>query len=285
MKTVTLDWKGWWLLRSPISGAADLNSTTAVYAVMGAKLKKVEQGIACTAREPVLFHLHKGGPLREHLEKVMKMSLGVFALKRCQEIRKQPIVYAAFLPDDSDLGEMAGLVSLLYGALPFAPKHHAMPKPYDGEPIRVLNTGRAIGLPSEIAFGAGKTRLADSDQTSDGEANAAMSAAIAQEAAVTRTLTREEMALSGIATERVAKPDRPEVIGTEKLDKPAVPRLIETTKIDKDDIGQGLATERVPKPAHEHNTEFVPKPDDVPIQRKEDGTAEDSTEALDEAKH
>lgn len=295
MKTFTLDWKGWWLFRSPLSAAADLNSTTAIYAVMGAKLKKVDQGIACTAREPVLFNAHKGGTLRDHLEKLIKMSLGVFAAKRCQEIRKQPIVYAAFLPDDVDLGDMAAMLSLLYGAVPFAPKHHAMPKPYDGDPMRIVNAGRAIGLPSEINFGAGRSRPADSDQTRDGdaEADAAMSAAVAQEAAVTRTMTREDMEVSGLATERIAKPQQP--LATEKLDKPDAPRphlvettridkddvaqghqplatekvdkpeparphLVETTRIDKDDIAQGLQTERVPKPG-ENITEFVPRPE------------------------
>lgn len=262
MKTFTLDWKGWWLFRSPLSAAAELNSTTAIYAVMGAKLKKVEQGIACTAREPVLFNVHKGGALRDHLDKLIKMSLGVFALKRCQEIRKQPIVYAAFLPDDTDLGDLAAILSLTYGAVPFAPKHHAMPKPYDGEPIRINNTGRAIGLPSEIVFGAGKARVADSDQTRDGEsdADAAMSAAVAQEAAVTRTMTRQDMEVSGLATERVAKPER-EPLSTERVDKPAEPRphLVETTRIDKEDVAQGLQTERVAKPG-EAVTEFVPRP-------------------------
>ncbi|MBE7490604.1 MAG: hypothetical protein HS108_02405 [Planctomycetes bacterium] len=265
MKSFTLDWKGWWLFRSPLSAAAELNSSTAVYAVMGAKLKKVEQGIACTAREPVLFNVHKGGGnLRDHLEKLLKMSLGVFALKRCQEIRKQPIVYAAFLPDDTDLGDLAAMLSLLYGAVPFAPKHHAMPKPYDGEPMRLVNTGRAIGLPGEITFGSGKPRVADADQTRNGEADAdaAMSAAIAQEAAVTRTLTREEMQVSGLATERVAKPARDGALSTEKLDKPDAPRphLVETTRIEKDDVAQGLATERVAKPG-DNVTEFVPRPE------------------------
>lgn len=291
MKSFTLDWKGWWLLRSPISAAADLNSTTAIYAVMGAKLRKVDQGIACTAREPVLFNVHKGGTLRDHLEKLIKMSLGVFALKRCQEIRKQPIVYAALLPEDTDLGEMAAMLSLLYGAVPFAPKHHAMPKPYDGEPMRLVNAGRAIGLPSEIVFGAGKTRVADSDQTRNEDADSAMSAAVAKEAAVTRTMTRQDMEVSGLATERVAKPAKGESLSTEKVDKElppprlvettkvdkdAPPKLVETTKIDRDSIGHGLATERVAKPGGAI-TEFVPRPEET------EAGKEDTQTQLDEA--
>jgi len=287
VKVFTLDWKGWWLFRSPLSAAEDLNSTTAVYAVMGAKLRKVEQGIACTAREPVLFNVHKGGTLRDHLEKQLKMSLGVFALKRCQEIRKQPIVYAAFLPEDIDLGDLSAILSLTYGAVPFAPKHHAMPKPYDGDAVRIVNSGRAIGLPSEITFGAGKTRTADSDQTRNGEneADAAMSAAIAKEAAVTRTMTREDMEVSGLATERIAKPEKDQALSTEKLDKPAPPKLVETTKIEKENIAQGLATERVPKPGGGGAiTEFVPRPESSDA--AESGTEsskEDTQNELDEA--
>lgn len=259
MKTFTLDWKGWWLFRSPLSAAAELNSTTAIYAVMGAKLRKVDQGIACTAREPVLFNAHKGGTLRDHLEKTIKMSLGVFALKRCQEIRKQPIVYAAILPDDTDLGDLSAILSLLYGAVPFAPKHHAMPKPYDGDPLRITNAGRAIGLPSEINFGTGPSagRPADSDQTRDGEADAAMTEAVAKEMAVTRTMTRQDAEISGLATERVSKP---QALSTEKLDKPDPPKLVETTKISKEDVAQGMATERVAKPGASI-TEFVPRPE------------------------
>ncbi|MCB9895006.1 MAG: hypothetical protein H6839_11200 [Planctomycetes bacterium] len=290
MKSFTLDWKGWWLLRTPMSDVPELAAKTCIYAVMGAKLKKVGAGVGSSGREPILFNIYKGAePVREHLQKLLNMSLGVFAAKRAKEIKKHAIVYVAAVPDDTDLGDLASLLSLVYGAVPFAPKHHAMPAPYDGETFHIKNDGRNPGLPAEI-FHTDKSAKGDSDKTHDpdathdGAADAAMSAAIAAEAQATRRLTQSEMDARGIATEKVAKPN--EHLATEKLQKPPrlvetakvdkdgieqgmaterVPKLIETTKVDKDKLEQGLATERVPKPpaadGDDQNTEFVPKPE------------------------
>lgn len=275
MKTFALDWKGWWLLRPEMSAAPDLNSATAIYAVMGAKLRKVEKGVVCAAREPILFNLHKGGPLREHLAKMLKTSLGTFIVNRCKEIRKQPIVYAAFLPDDSDLGELAAILSLTYGAVPFAPRHHAMPAPYKGEAMRIENKGRGIGLPPEITFGVEKNML-DADQTHIREADHAMASAIARENAATRALAPEDVALDGISTDRLNKGSAPELIPTEKVAKPQV--LIQTEKVRKEDVGRGLATERVARPtSHVDDTEFVPRPHAA-------DESEDGSGILDEAR-
>ena len=286
MKSYTLDWKGWWLLRTPMSDVPELKPKCGIYAVMGAKLKKVGNGVGSSGREPILFGLHKGDEtINEHLAKLQKMSLGVFATNRAKEIRKHPIVYVAALPDDTDLGDLQGVLSLIYKSVPFAPKHHAMPPEYTGEPMLVKNAGRAPGLVEEIFHGKGKSeKPKDSDATQDVDADRAMEAAIAAEAQATRRLTQEEMDARGIATEKVAKPN--EHLATEKIDKPPklvetakvdkediergmaterVPKLIETTKVDKDKLEQGLATERVPKPqgAEEPNdTEFVPKPEE-----------------------
>lgn len=274
MKSFTLDWKGWWILRTPISDVPELSTKCCIYAIMGAKLMKVGNGIGSSGREPVMFGVHKGDEsIKDHLLKLQKMSLGVFALNRCKEIKKHPTIYVAALPDDADLGDLAAILSLIYGAVPFAPKHHAMPAPYAGENFHIKNAGRNPGLPEEVfhrdkVSDSDKTR--DGDATQDGEADAAMSAAIAAEAQATRRLTQEEMEVRGIATEKVAKP--PGQIPTEKLEKP--PRLVETTKVDKNKLEQGLATERVPKPpgvnkaADNGDTEFVPKPN-----------GEDSTES------
>ncbi|MCA8916748.1 MAG: hypothetical protein KDB90_15250 [Planctomycetes bacterium] len=287
MKSFTLDWKGWWLLRPSMSDVPELAPKCCVYAVMGAKLKKVGTGIGSSGREPILFGVYKGDePVREHLQKLLNMSLGVFAAKRAKEIKKHAIVYAAAVPDDADLADLAAILSLTYAAVPFAPKHHAMPAPYDGETFHIKNEGRNPGLPPEIFHrdkSADSDKTHDPDATHDGAADAAMAAAIAAEAQATRRLTQEEMDARGIATEKVAKPQ--EHLATEKLDKPPklietakvdkdsmqglaterVPKLIETTKVDKDKLDQGLATERVPKPpganGEDHNTEFVPKPD------------------------
>lgn len=277
MKSFTLDWKGWWLLRTPISDVPELGVKCCVYAIMGAKLKKVGNGIGSSGREPVMFGVHKGDEtIREHLLKLQKMSLGVFALNRCKEIKKNPTIYVAGLPEDTDLGDLAAILSLLYGAVPYAPKHHAMPAPYQGEAFHLKNTGRNPGLPEEI-FHREKKPAGDSDATHDGSADKAMAAAIAAEAQATRRLTQAEMDVRGIATEKVAKPV--EHLSTEKIEKPPklvetakvdkdhihglaterVPKLVETSRIEKDDVAQGLATERIAKPG-EAVTEFVPKP-------------------------
>lgn len=287
MKSFTLDWKGWWLLRTPMSDVPELKPKCGVYAVMGAKLKKVGNGVGSSAREPILFGVHKGDDsLLEHLTKLQKMSLGVFAVNRAKEIRKHAIVYAAALPEDADLADLQGILSLIYQSVPFAPKHHAMPPLYGGDPMLIKNIGRPPGLAEEIFHGKGKagTKAKDSDATQDGEADRAMEAAIAAKAQATRRLTQEEMDARGIATEKVAKPQ--DHLATEKLEKPPklvetakvdkddiehgmaterVPKLIETTKVDKDKLEQGLATERVPKPPgteEPKDTEFVPKPEE-----------------------
>lgn len=283
MKSYRLNWQGWWLLRTPISDVPELATKCCVYAVLGAKLKKVGGGVGSSAREPILFNVYKGDePVKEHLLKMQRMSLGVFVANRAKEIAKHAIVYVAPMPEDTDLGELATILSLIYGAVPYAPKHHAMPPTYEGESVLVTNDGRNPALPQEILHGIRGDAAAtqDPDSTRDGTADNAMAAAIAAEAQATRRLTQAEMDVRGIATEKVDKPDVH--LATEKLDKP--PRLVETTRIDKDDVGQGLATERVPKPpavAANHDTEFVPKPAD-----SEEGDAEDeepAPEILDEA--
>lgn len=279
-----------------MSDVADLKAKTGVYAVMGAKLKKVEGGIACSAREVVLFGVHKGEEsLREAVENLQKMSLGVFATKRCEEIRKKAIVYAAALPDSTDLGELADILSVLYGAVPFAPKHHVMPPPYAGPPVLIQNHGRSPGLPEEIFVGQGGKREADSDRTREDLETTLMDAAKLRAKATRKTLKEEIITrddIQGLATEKVSKPGD---LASSKLERPGVPgrpHLVETTKLEKDDIGQGIATERVDKaeiphmvetrvvsrdddrlgiatervakppgtPEQEHNTEFVPKP-------------------------
>ena len=262
MKSYRLNWQGWWLLRTPISDVPELATKCCVYAVLGAKLKKVGGGIGSSAREPILFNVYKGDePVKEHLLKMQKMSLGVFVANRAKEIAKHATVYVAPLPDDTDLGELAAILSLIYGAVPYAPKHHAMPPAYEGESVLILNDGRNPALPQEILHGIRDDAAAtqDPDSTRDGTADSAMAAAIAAEAQATRRLTQAEMDVRGIATEKVDKPG--EHMATEKLDKP--PRLVETARVEKDDVAQGLATERVPKPpdiAANHDTEFVPKP-------------------------
>ncbi|MCC7510622.1 MAG: hypothetical protein IT464_14765 [Planctomycetes bacterium] len=284
MRSFTLDWKGWWLLRTPLSDVPELGAKTAVYAVMAAKLQKVGNGVGSSARELVMFGVHKGEvSIHDYLEKLQKMSLGVFALNRCREIRKSPIVYSAALPDDIDLGELAAILALLYEANPFAPKHHAMPKPYHGGQFLIKNVGKNPGLPEEIFRGTHGPISKDGDATVDGEADAAMAQAISAEAAITRRMTPEEMELRGIATEKVARPGAH--IPTERVDKP--PRLVETAKIGKDDIAHGLATEKVDKPAvhaeAHHKTEFVPKPGDLPQSRPVEPADEDEPSVLDEA--
>ena len=309
MKRFTLDWKGWWLLRTPMSDVPELNANCGVYAVMGARLKKVGNGIGSSGREPILFGVHKGDEsIKDHLIKLQKMSLGVFAVNRAKDIRKHPIVYAAALPQDTDLGDLAGILSLIYKAVPFAPKHHAMPAEFTGEPMLIQNNGRSPGLVEEIFHGKGKPQKPkDSDATQDIEADRAMEAAIAAEAQATRRLTQAEMDARGIATEKVAKPQ--DHLATEKLDKPPtlietakvdkddieqglaterVPKLIETTKVDKETLEQGLATERVPKPPgteQASDTEFVPKPEETLAETPDETSEEGSEEPtiLDEA--
>lgn len=277
LKSFTLDWKGWWLLRTPMSDVPELGAKCCVYAIIGAKLKKVGNGIGSSGREPILFNVYRGEEsAKEHLLKLQKMSLGVFTANRAKEIGKHPTVYVAPLPEDTDLGELAAILSLLYGAVSYAPKHHAMPAPYQGEAFHIKNTGRNPGLPEEI-FHREKKPAGDSDATHDGAADSAMAAAIAAEAQATRRLTQAEMDVRGIATEKVAKPV--EHLSTEKIEKPPkmvetakvdkdqihglaterVPKLVETSRIEKDDVTQGLATERIAKPG-EAVTEFVPKP-------------------------
>jgi hypothetical protein len=281
MKSFTLDWKGWWVLRTPMSDVPELNVKCCVYAVMGAKLSKVKGGIGSSGREPILFNVYKGDETaKQHLLNLQRMSLGVFAANRGKEINKHTIVYMAPLPADADLGDLASILSLIYEAVPYAPKHHAMPPKYTGENFHIKNTGRNPGLPEEI-FHTEKKRTAksDPDATHDGAADAAMSAAIAAEAQATRRLSQAEMDARGIATEKVAKPDPhiqtekldkdvPKLVETAKVDKDQisglaterVPKLVETTKVDKDQLG-GLATERVPKPKPSDRTEFVAKPE------------------------
>lgn len=285
MKSFTLDWKGWWVLRTPLTDVPELNVKCCVYAVMGAKLSKVKGGIGSSGREPILFNVYKGDETaKQHLLSVQKMSLGVFAASRGREINKHTIVYVAGLPADTDIGDLASILSLLYEAVPYAPKHHAMPPKYKGDTFHIKNAGRNPGLPEEI-FHTAKSKSSDSDKTHDpdathdGAADAAMSAAIAAEAQATRRLTQHEMDVRGIATEKVAKPDPhiqtekldkdvPRLIETTKVDKEnisglateRVPKLVETTKVDKDKIS-GLATERVPKPQPSDRTEFVAKPE------------------------
>jgi hypothetical protein len=263
VKSFTLDWKGWWLLRTPISDVPELKAKCCVYAVMGAKLQKVKGGVGSSGREPILFNVYRGAEsAKDHFLKLQKMSLGVFAANRAKEINKHAIVYLAPLPDDTDLGDLASILSLLYGAVPYAPKHHAMPPKYAGENFHIKNAGRNPGLPEEMFHRekADSDKPHDPDATHDGGADAAMTAAIAAEAQATRRLSQHEMDVRGIATEKVAKPQHQ--IPTEKLDKDT-PKLVETTKVKKEDIG-GLATERVPKPPPSKRTEFVAKPDAEP---------------------
>jgi hypothetical protein len=253
LKTYTLDWKGWWLLRPEMSAAADLKAPAAVYAVVGAKLRKVAKGIVCSAREPVLFGVHSG-PLRGHLAGLLKTSLGQFIIGRCAEIKKKPIVYAAALPDGADL---PAILALVYGAVPFAPRHHNMPAPYKGEPVRILNSGRAIGLPADISFGVEKGFL-DDDETHISAADKAMRAAMDSDAQATGI--RNPDAGGSAVTERVDK--APELLPTEKVPKPQA-RLIDTEKVNKDLPVRGLATERVARPTGTvDDTEFVPRPKD-----------------------
>ncbi len=278
MKSFTLDWKGWWLLRSPMSNVPELSARTAVFAVIGARLKKVGSGVGSTAREVVLFGSYQGDePVRRYLEKVQKMSLGVFAINRCKDIRKYPLVYVAEVKD-ADEADLEAIRALLYEAVPFAPRHAAMPAPYQGEPFNIVNGGRNPGLPEEI-FRGSKSVPDDAGATVVPEADAAMADAIAKEVAATRRMTPDEAQVSGIATERVGKPSAH--FTTEKVEKP--PRLIDTAKVDQADMPRGMATERVDKPSAtgDDNTEFVPKPEDSQLADQSDEI--DGPTVLDEA--
>jgi hypothetical protein len=286
VKSFKLDWKGWWLLRTPMSNVPDLQARTAVFAVIGARLKKVGSGVGSTAREVVAFGSYQGDePVREFLEKVQKMSLGVFVTNRCKEIRKYPLVYVAAV-DDATPDELSAILSLLYEAVPYAPKHAGMPKPYKGDGLQIANGGKNPGLPEEVFRGGhGKPEIRGSEATVIPEADAAMAQAIAQEVAATQRVSHGEDDVNGIATERVAKP--PGHFTTEKVDKP--PKLVETTRIDSESVPQGLATERVDKPPHyadeaeDDKTEFVPRPEGAPLSRQKQSESTDGPTILDEA--
>ncbi|MCF6228041.1 MAG: hypothetical protein L3J82_05140 [Planctomycetes bacterium] len=316
MKSFTLDWKGWWVFRTPVSDVPELMPRNAVYAIMGSKLVKTAKGIASKGREVVMFGACHGEPVREHLENLQKTALGVFALNRCKEIKKNPLIYVAALPDDTDAGDLSTIVSLLYSMVPFAPEHHAMPAPYEGKAVLVKNIGSNIALPEEIFAGSGdksEPSLPSADETVDSAADNAMRKAIESEAAITRRMTQDEMDAKGIATEKLAKPnalvetakiskeelggiateriDRPKMVETvkgdkediakgmetEKVDKPEPqPSMVETVKVNREQM-QGLETERVPKPKGLEDTEFVPKPESMPAEAKSEA------EVLDEA--
>jgi hypothetical protein len=274
VKSFKLDWKGWWLLRTPMSKVPDLGAKTAVFAVLGARLKKIGDGIGSSARELVLFGSYNGdAPVRDYLERVQKMSLGVFAYNRCKEIGKQPIVFVAEV--DAGQEDLAAIVSLLYEGVPFAPKHSSMPAPYRGGPFHVINAGKNPGLPEEV-FRGGETQASrESGATVLPEADAALAQAIAREVTATRRVPADDVDPGALPTERVQK--SPGHFTTEKLDRP--PRFVETSKVDRDSIAAGVATERVDKPSgyteSDDKTEFVPKP--------AQGAADDSPTILDEA--
>ncbi len=289
MKSFKLDWKGWWLLRTPMSNVPDLEARTAVFAVIGARLKKVGSGVGSTAREVVAFGSHQGeGPVREFLEKVQKMSLGVFVTNRCKEIRKYPLVYVAAV-DEATPDDLSAILSLLYEAVPYAPKHPGMPGPYKGNGLHLANGGKNPGLPEEVFRGAhGNAEFGGSDATVIPEADAAMAQAIAQEVAATQRVSPGEDEVNGIATERVPKPAGH--FTTEKVDKPNKPsKLVETTRIDADNMPQGLATERVDKPpqyadqGEDDKTEFVPRPENAPLSRDQETEDAGEPTILDEA--
>lgn len=312
MKSFTLDWKGWWVFRTPVSDVPELFPRNAVYAIMGSKLVKTAKGIASKGRELVLFGACYDECVREHLENLQKTALGVFAINRCKEISKNPLIYVAALPDDTDAGDLSTIVSLLYSKAPFAPKHHVMPAPYQGKAVLVKNVGSNIALPKEIFAGSGdkyEPSQPSADETVTLAADATMRQAIEAEAAVTRHMSQNERDERKIATERIvrrkvlietAKITKEELIGiaTERIDRP---EMVETVKLDKEDIENGMATERVDKLDLTPNmvetvkvnrekmqgldTEFVPKPkgpDDTEFVPKPDGFAPEA-EILDEA--
>lgn len=234
LKTVTLDWKGWWLLKQPMTEAPEMALKASIYAIVGAKLEKAPTGIACSKREIVVIGAHRGESLREFLVNLQKSAMGHFIRTRAGEIKKHPIVYVAKFDEAADFAEQAGVVSLIYDNMPFAPRHFAMPAKYEGVPLKIVNCGRTFGLKPEYLFGGnddglGEKRQLDSNATHNPDADAAMATAIAAEVQATRKVTREEMDVRGIATEKVAKP--PGMIETEKVGKPV--SMIETERIDK----------------------------------------------------
>jgi hypothetical protein len=193
----------------------------------------------------VMFGVHKGpGSIKEHLEALRRTALGVFALKRCKEIGKHPIVYVAAMAENTGQEQLKAVLSALYGSVPFAPEHHDMPKPYLGKPFEIVNAGQHPGLPDVVYAGqAGaedNAKLREfselAEETLDGEA-------------ITARPTGSESTLLEL------QPGMP----TERIDKP--PRLVDTTRIDKDvEVKFGLATEKVDKPGEQDDTEFVPRP-------------------------
>lgn len=264
MKSITLDWKGWWLLRTPMTDVKEMASGAVVYAVVGAKLKKVKGGVGCTARELIMFGSHKGGAAKEHFENFPKTAFGAFVKRRAEEIKKRAIVYLAAVPDDTPDEDLAAFLSLLYGAVPFAPKHHAMPAPYAGEPLHILNKGRAIGLPAEVFHSKGEKQRAEDAASSDDtvDPDVAMAMAAAQDAQATRILAPDDSDPGGLETAKLQRPGTP--LATEKVEKPN--RFIETEKIDKNKIAAGMDTEKIPKPPAGRRslaTERVPKPPGV----------------------
>lgn len=182
---------------------------------------------------------HRGESLKEEFfSNLQKSAMGHFIRTRAAEIEKHPIVYVAKFDDNADFAEQAAIVSLIYDNLPFAPKHFAMPAKYSGGSLKLVSTGRTFGLKPEYVVGGsddgqGEKRRLDSNSTHNPDADAAMAAAISAEVQATRKVTRSEMDVRGIATEKVDKP--PGVVAkTERVEKPAA-----TT----------LATERIDKPA------------------------------------
>jgi hypothetical protein len=247
VSTVQLDWKGWWLLRPEMTEAPELRATAAVYAIMGSKLRKVKNGVGSVGRELVLFGVHKGAEsVGEHLGALRRTALGVFALQRCKEIGKHPIVYVAAMPDDTEDERMQAVLSALYSCVPFAPRHHAVPRPYRGKPFELVNAGKHPGLPEAYMAGVPAEDYTDAspdfteldDDTLTGESVTA------------RPTDRSTAELQqGMPTERIEKP----------------PRLADTTRIDKDvEEKFGLVTEKVDKPDGFDDTEFVPPPGKAP---------------------
>lgn len=217
MKSFKLDWSGWWLLRSPMPVVPALEAKSAVFAVIGARIRKVSGGMASSAREVIMFGAHQGeDTVGEHLAKLLRMSLGVFVIDRCRDIRKYPIVYAAPLPDAS-ADDLRDVVAALYKSVPGAPRHHAVPDASAGSPVLLFNGGKNPGLPETL--GAEAEYEGDAGATVVPDADAAMAGAIAREFAATRRMTAEEADVHGIATEKVAKPAGYPI--TEKVDKPA----------------------------------------------------------------
>lgn len=237
MKSFNLDWSGWWLLRSPMPVVPALEAKSAVFVVIGARLRKVSGGMASSAREVITFGAHQGeDTVGEHLAKLLRMSLGVFVVDRCREIRKYPIVYAAALPEAS-ADDLRDVVAALYAAVPGAPRHHAVPEASACSPVLLFNGGRNPGLPQSL----GAETDNDAGATVVPDADAAMAGAIAQEFAATRRMTPEEADVNGIATEKVPKPAG--YASTEKVDKPA-----------------GFEPAEVAGENHQDDTEYAEKP-------------------------